>query len=592
MKPFYPLFLSFFLLLIASISSYGIVKYEEGNLEIRGVTLLQDHLKSNVYYYVPNSPILSKSNKDNVEFSCIKYITPEGKKTNGGLFHTLFEFSLSEEELEKIQEEFVKLKPKAQIIGPVTLVDNGIHGVASFKLVSSILSNTKQNNPFESKIISSGKVSIDNSKGAIAAQLNSSGTTLLWESLQMNTSDVSIVLEGSYEAYVKAYQAIVKADLNLVYDHFNNPQNERIGYSRNQIQEVIDSFCQNGLIDIEIINKSNTLDFNTQALDQIVNIITEKVSSQLFNMQTSWTKILPMDNRTTNNSKKSRINFSPFLGHRSLPYKSDKKLTLKDKKQIRNFKFYLNLEQSTTIKVPVYTASNLGKFYEEFKNDEQYFSVVTLDDPLYKEREVYFQVDGNFLNSFEDIINHVVVRVQKKDTSNNSIYNNSLEFSRKEVLSGKSIKSINYKRGDNSIPNWQQLEYQIAWDLIGIDTVLQDPSQGWLSSNSASISIAPSFDKVEVEIDADYELFADRGIKSVRIKFGSILLGHPRKGKAMTIRKKDSTQPNMVTLYRDFDQPIVYEVIWYTNNGVKKDNLKILEENHDYLFLVPPTNEK
>lgn len=585
MKPFNPLYLSFFLLFFFRIGAYGIVKYEEGSLEINGVTLLQDHLKSNIYYYVPNTPRLSQTNKGDVEFSCIKYVSPEDKETSGGLFHALFQFSLPNNVLAIIQRELTLLKPNAQIVGPVPLAGKGFHGVADFRLVSSILTNTTTN-PFDIKTISSGKTSIENSKGAIAIELNPEGTTLLWESFQTNTSDVSIVLEGFYEASVTAYQAIIKADLHLIYDHFDRPEKENIGYTKNQVQAVVDSLCQNGLIDIEIINKSNTLNFEVKALENIVNIITENVSTQLFKTQTGWTKLLPMDNVENDNFEQNSI-INTFLGHRSLPYVSSKTLLLKSKNQIKNFRFYLNLEQSTTIKVPIYTASNLGNFYEAFKEDKRYFSVVTLDDPTYLERDVYFQIDGNFLNSFEDILNHASIKIQKRNTATNKVdFRTGVEFYRKEILAGESIKTFSYKRGDNPTSNWREFDYKVAWDLIGIDTVLQYPKEAWLTTESASISIAPPFDKAEIEVDIAYDMFKEKGIKSARVKFASILLGQPRKGKAITLREKNSATANIITVYSDFDTPIVCQVDWYTTEGKKKEKAIIVGEDR-YLFLTP-----
>ena len=52
------------------------------------------------------------------------------------------------------------------------------------------------------------------------------------------------------------------------------------------------------------------------------------------------------------------------------------------------------LAKSSTIKVPVDTAGNLGGLYTALKNDPRYFRIVDLDDPAFEFRPVHFQVDG------------------------------------------------------------------------------------------------------------------------------------------------------------------------------------------------------
>ena len=72
-------------------------------------------------------------------FACHKYISPENTTINGGLFHAMFEFILNNKELNYLEEELKKIKPNANIVGPVQLVEDGRNSIANFRIISSIL---------------------------------------------------------------------------------------------------------------------------------------------------------------------------------------------------------------------------------------------------------------------------------------------------------------------------------------------------------------------------------------------------------------------------------------------------------------------
>ena len=54
----------------------------------------------------------------------------------------------------------------------------------------------------------------------------------------------------------------------------------------------------------------------------------------------------------------------------------------------------------------------------------------------------------------------------------------------------------------------------------------------------------------------------------------------------MVIRASDANETIKTTVYHDKDQPVVYQINWYTNKATLQDDLKMLDD--DYLFLVPP----
>lgn len=569
----------------------GIVKYDEGRLEIDGVQLFQDSENSNAYYYLPPYPRISVRESGEFEFLCTKYVGVNGKGSSGGLFHVLVQFSLSKEELGNLEKKLRDQFPKARIMGAVPMMENeGEDEAPGFRIISTLLDT--RDNQFTTNLITSGRAPfLPGSKAAIAAHLTPDGATLLWDSFEGSTSDVSIVVDGHFRAKVKAYKATVKANLELVYNHFSSFRNVQSGFTRDQATRVLDSLCQQGIIQIDIADLSAGLDVNTDAYRSLVAIITEKVINQMFDVESGWAKMPVREGAAKPTDLKERYQRGAFVrffaGDGSQEYVPDDQLVLKQKTEIRSFHFFLDLNQSTVIKVPVYAAGNIGGFYNAYKDDKRYFRVVDMNDPDFQQREIHFQVAGDFIQSFGEIIDQVTVLVQKEYAGEDArSYNGTLLFSKSKIDSGKVIQSLSYQRLGDRTEDWLQYKYKAGWKFIGIDSLITTPEHDWLSANLSSISLQPPLSRTDVEIGIDKELLEKQAIQSVRIRFASILFGKPHKGKTLVIRSSDAHESLKTMVYHDKNQPVVYQINWYTNSTTRQDDMKVLDD--DYLFLIPP----
>ncbi len=582
------LFLIFLLFTLQPV--LAIVKYEEGRLEINGIQLLQDSEFPKSYYYIPPYPRVSKLNSGDFEFMCVKYVG-EGEENSGGLFHALIEFTLSEPEKKELEEALKDKVPGAILMGPVPMQTNQEEGAQpSFRLVSTILG---EGNAFNRNVISSGTAPLlPGSKAAIAAHLSPEGATLLWDSFQGGTSDVSVVVEGHFRALVKAFKATVKADLEMVYDHFSSFYNNQFGFSRDQAASSLDSLVQSGVIQVDVADMSAGLNVNTRAYQDILQIITERVVDLMFNVDEGWAKLPETEGAVQPTNLKERYERGDFVkffagdGHNM--YIPDNQLLLKEKKEIRSFKFFLDLNQSTAIKVPVVSAGNIRGFYNLYRDNPKYFRIVDMNDAAFQSRNIYFQVARDFARSFGDIVDYATVLVQKdyQQEGANS-FSGTLLFNQSAIDSGKLVQSLRYQRFDDPATDWLNYKYKVGWKFIGIDSMVTVPANNWASTNMPSVAVQPPIDQVRVEIALDKLLLQQNGIQTVRIRFASMLLGKPIKGKSLVIRKNDPDEFYTTTVYHDTDQPIVYQVSWYSNREVIQDDLKLLED--DYLFLVPST---
>ncbi len=589
-----------FLLIVFSffyISSFALVKYDEGRIIINGIQLLQDSDDESAYYYLPDYPRISIDENGEFELMCMKYIG-QGNNTNGGLFHTLIQFDLPKEIVDSLEEELKKKVGNARIVGPVPLrqvMENGEDGLARFKIVSSILTNTEGENPFTQNVITSGHAPLlPNSKAAIAAKLSQEGVTLLWESLQGTTSDVSVVINGYYEAKVKGYNATVTANMSTIYEHYSKLYSYQKGYTKRQLRKINDEMIQDQKLKIEVFDRSKALGIKTDDMDNILNLITDKLIELMFDAEVGWAKQPEKETAVEQGQIKGRQKrgwFSRvFGGARDEKYVTDNQFVIKKREDIKVNKFYLNLSKSTTIKVPVFSSGNIGGLYQVFQegNENKYFKVVNLEDIDFLKREIIFQIDGQYIETFNEILNSVSVSFKKTYGEDQNDLTRDVIIKRDDIKNGTDFKSVFYPRLGIKKADWLDYEYRISWNLKGEDKPIQIPfsQEKWLKTNEAAVVLNPPFTKKTVQIDADRTFFKDNGFQACTVRFFVILNGKPIPQKMIVLRSDDVENSSKINLYYDIDEPIIYQVNWYGNKQHQSNPTPLTS---DYLFLMPPS---
>ncbi|MCI4670720.1 MAG: hypothetical protein MRZ79_21475 [Bacteroidia bacterium] len=578
-------------------SAHAVVMYDEGRETIDGIQLLRDREDPLAYYYLPQYPHLSKKEDGSLEFLCMKYVGKGGEETNGGIFHALIEFSLPVEVIATLQAKLEEKINGARIVGPVPMMqaaEDDEDGLARFSVVSAILNDTKGDNPFTSNVLTSGFAPLlPGSKAAIAAKLNQSGATLLWESLSGPTSDISVSVRGYYEAAVKGYNAVITADMSTVYKHYSKIKNQQSGYTKKQLRDINDSLIQTQMIKIDVFDRSKGLGIKVDDMENILNMVTDKLIELMFDAENGWAKTPEREAAVEANQLKGRQErgwfAKTFLGPDNTPYYSDNQYVLKKREDVRVNKFYLNLSKSTTIKVPIYSSGNIGGLYDKMKEDPRYFRIVDMDDAAFQKRDVHFQVDGTYINAFEELINFATITFVK-DKEGGEAITRDLVF-RKEGIDKKYFQTVSYPRLGSAEADWLNYKYKVSWSIKGIPEAIVLPSENtWERTNATSIPLVPPLEKRSLEVDADRGLFKESNVLSCTIRLMTILGGKARVHKTLVLRANDTEGTSKTSLFFDPGEPILYEVSWYSRNGRVKRKAEVLDG--EYLFLIPPSEDE
>jgi len=576
---------------------HAVVKYDEGRRVIGGVQLLQDNTNPSEYYYLPQFPRLATRDDGTFQFLCLKYVG-EQQESSGGLFHALIEFSLPQQVLDSITGVLQQESPSARIVGPVPLLqpsENDQSGVGGFEVVSAVLSQQDGESSFTRSMITSGHAPLaPGSRAAVAALLNRNGATLLWESLSGPTSDVSVSIHAYYEAAVKAYNAVVEADMQTVYQHFSRVMNVAHDYTKRQVRNVVDQLKQDGNLRVEVYDRTSGLGISAAEMEGILSIVTDKLTELLFDAKTGWSKeperVTAVEANQIQGRQKRGWFARVFGGSGDTKYFTDDQYVLKRTLDTRAQSFRLNLSKATTIRVPLHTSGNIGGLYDSLKNDPKYFRIVDMGDPSFQRREIHFQIDGGVIDCFEDVVNSVTVSFRKTYPEGHHDVTKDLIFHSHDVRNGRTIDSISFPRLAMQSADWIEFEYRVHWSLLGEDTMITVPERQdeWIKSTAPAVSLVPPFEKRMVEIDADRAQFGEAGYSTAEVVFATRLAGKPKLGSSLRLRASDSEQTSRLAVYHDRDKEVVYRVKWYSTEGTVSLPVALLEG--DYIFLTPPAD--
>ncbi|WP_022853284.1 hypothetical protein [Thermodesulfatator atlanticus] len=556
----------------------ALVNYEAPPIELKGVLLLQDAYNPKAYYYLPKTPRIALTPDGLPAFVMVKFVDPKGD-TSGGLLHMLVTLTLPPDELEDLRKEFAKIRSGAEIVGPLPLLQAK---EGSFKVISGTLSDKG----FTRSIISSGRAPLTpGSQAAIAAVLDQHGATLLWNSLKSPTSDVSVSIRAYYEALLPSIKAHVYADISTVYEHFSKVKNIQEDYTRDQIRRITDELVRTGVIKVEVLERLPG-DAGNRAIQSLVDLLSQKLTDLIFDQRTGFTAVPAKEKAVEAGQIKGRQKKGwlarLFTSTGNQKYYTDNQFVLKERKDISRGVFSINLTRRTVIKVPYDTAGNLSGFYAVYHEDARLFKVVNLADPAFQKREVFFRIDGDFVQAFESLINFASVTL-KKTYPNHEEATGELIFTREDLRQGKFSKSWRYARLGQKDAGWLKYAYKTSWDLKGHHQF----ESTWQETDAPIITLAPPLKRFDLTVDADRLAFEDFGVRAAVIMVRYKLFGQKVIKRLAVLKASDGESLSEFILFLDPKATLEYQVSWFYSDGqrIKKD-WQTLEEG--YLFLSPP----
>lgn len=573
----------------------ALVWYDTGRLTIDGVELFQDADEPSEYYYLPPAPTLAADREGRPQLLCLKYVDPTGE-SSGGLLHLLASLELPDERVAELEELLKEKRPGARIVGALSLLEakkeEGASDVASFEVVSAVLSDDAEGG-FTRSVITSGHAPLTaGSRAAVAASLDPRGATLLFDSLNGVTSDVSVSIAAEYEAKVRGYNATVSAEVATIYEHMSAVLNKQQGYEKRELRQVVDELYHDNVIEIEVFDRTKSLGVDAAAVEGILNLVTDKIVSLMFDHETGLAKMPEHEvavEKGQIKGRQSRGAFTKwFAGTGDQKYFTDDQFVMKSREDIRRTTFYLNLAQDTTVRMPVYLAGNMGGLYESFRDNPDIFRVVNLGDPSFQIREVRFVLDGEWAAAFEGLVNWVSVQLLKEYEGDQPAVEDQAQLTATEVAEGTLEKAVAYPRLGVGGPEWLDYRYRVNWSLLRRDTVSEPPNGEWLTSSEPVITLRPPLEITEAEVEVDRDAMIDRGVRVGVVEVRTKVMGQADTRRAAVLRVTDAESVVMLNAVHDIGAEPEVRVTWIAAKGGARQEGEWLGMGPGYLWVEVP----
>ncbi len=571
-----------------------LVWYDRGRLTIDEVELFQDADDPSRYYYLPPAPALALNEDGTPQLLCIKFVDPEGQ-SSGGLLHFLATLRLSEERRSEIAEELDEQAPGAELAGALPLLEgsSGEDGqLATFQVISAVLSDTADGGMTRT-VLSSGHAPVTpGSRAAVAAILDAHGATLLFDSLRGATSDISVSMSAQFEARVRGYNAVVRAEVETVYEHFSAVMNRQEGFTKRELRDIVDELQQEELLEIEVFDRAEGLGIDTKAMQGLLDLVTDKLVNLMFDHETGWAQVPDRETAVEKGQIRGRVERGAFVkwfaGTGNQPYMTDNQFVLKSRKDIRRNSFVLNLAQDTTIRMPVYLTGNMSGIWDEYQKNTEVFRVVNLSDPAFQIRELRFVLDGEWAGVFDGLVNWVSVQIHKEYGEEKPAVDAQAQLNATDVAAGQLERVLRYPRLAEFGADWLGYKYRVGWSLLRKGNVTQPPNDEWLTTTDPIITLRPPLEITEAELEVDRQAMIDRGYRVGVVEIRSTVLGKQNTRRHSVLRVDDADPVTVLRAVHDpRDDPEV-RITWVEARGGGRVPGEWMKLDAGYLWVEAP----
>jgi hypothetical protein len=244
----------------------------------------------------------------------------------------------------------------------------------------------------------------------------------------------------------------------------------------------------------------------------------------------------------------------------------------------RSGSFTLSMKQWNRVEIPVRFAANIGDL-SRYMDDSRMFRRVSLNDPMFRQREIPVTVDVASEEAFAAMLNAVTVTLRKRHQSGAETLD-EVTIQRSDFSSGELETMLYGWDGDDNRTRWLDYEHRVQWNYLGGPVIETD----WQRSSAGALVLSPPLRPREVTLEADPVVLREQGVRDVVVEVAYPAAGAERKAHA-TVRPSDEVGRHVLTLYQDPQSPdYSYSFDWRMYGG-RRVEAGPFEDTADYIYL-------
>ena len=518
-----------------------------------------------IYVYVPNKIRLASDDRGRPQFSFLRYVTnaerpadrPDAPATveGGAVLHFLVELDTPEESRRSAERELRRVMDDDDIVVRGQMLLEG----ARYSVVSSILGSA--GTAPDRVLLTTGQAPVlENNRLPLSFALKPREATLMMESFAMNTRDLSIVFDMTFQGLTESYDAILTVDWEEVHRTQGFSAGGSVYYVGADVELMFDELHRRHAIDL----KSSGGD---DVMERYVEVVYAKLLDLLFRpvepekvpedkrgglMEALGSLIDPKDGAL---SSRQATGFGLSVGYQ-----------LKDLKT--SGKSVLTFGHRASVQRHSYAAFNVGDLYRQYRDDPAYFKVVNTTDPVFQQREIHVAVDGALLPDFDRYINNVTVTVRKVHENAGRTDQDDLVFDRQAVRQDPPPRrTIAYGwDGDNDRAAWLRYDYRTRWSFKG-GGVYEPP---WvIGADAPMIDLFAPYERRTIQIVGERATLQALKVRSVAIEVTYDFFGEPRKHQVL-VRSDRAENPQDIAITLPLNQfEYSYRITWRLEGGTQ-----------------------
>ncbi|MBN1377634.1 MAG: tetratricopeptide repeat protein [Gammaproteobacteria bacterium] len=226
---------------------------------------------------------------------------------------------------------------------------------------------------------------------------------------------------------------------------------------------------------------------------------------------------------------------------------------------------------------------NIGNLYHQWGKDKGIFRAVTIDDPVFKQRDIVVTLDGQDIDSFSRYLNFVTVKLRKTHQAGHVTRDEVIITPELFSRSGNHFVLHYGWHDDDNRDRWLSYEYQVSWSFHGGNEI----NSGWLQASDAMLALTPPHRYRAITFEADGKSLRDADVRHAVITVNSDLQGKTVTRTETVKNTGEFPVAHLVVPQQDDKLPQV-QITWYLKGGKTiKGNSQPLESNIVYWDELP-----
>lgn len=509
------------------------------------------------YRYVPDRAALATDDEGRPQFSFVRYIINEPTTGStelvagaggGGVLTFLISYGVSDARRTAAQRDLARLTGQrdAVLSGPLVF-DSG-----NFSLVSSVLSEGRGSRA----VLTTGRAPVlEGNRIALSFELDPERATLLLESFQSATPDVSLVFDMAFTAISPAFDADLVVNWSKVHQHRGFSAGGSIFWVGADVEAVFDE-----------MRRDNSIELRTRGSDENMEALLSAVYDRLLKLM--FEPVQPMELPAD-----QKGGLFQALGKLAQPEKladlarettgvglgvgyTARKIR-ESGRTVLSFNHQAALERHATI------AFNIGDLYRRLGDEPAYFRTVNLGDPAFEQREIRVGVDGALLPELDSFVNSVGVTLEKAHEDGSKTLREVFLDGRTFAGAPPNLRLVYGWSGDEDRDRWYGYRYRTHWSFReggSYDT-------GWVDSKENFINLYAPYRRRSIELLGDAEALRERGVRAVVVELSYPFFGDRRRQqRILRLDQPLADAAIELTLPRD-DSSYDYRLTWHLAGG-------------------------